>query len=112
MLAAGSDNPTVCTINLVGMQRNGVSREAIAVIKQAHRLLYRERKGLAATREYFHEALDGIFPFELTTLLNFVELQQRGKLGRAREALRDQAGKDAHQSQAQPSHDLHRRRAA
>jgi UDP-N-acetylglucosamine acyltransferase len=111
MLAAGSDNPTVCTINIVGMQRNGVSREAIAVIKQAHRLLYRECKGLATTREYFHDSLDGIFPFELTTLLNFVELQQRGKLGRARETLRDQPAKVPQQGHT-PHQDVHRRRAA
>lgn len=112
MLAAGSDNPTVCTINIVGMKRAGISNEAISVVKQAHRLLFREHKGLPATRDFFHETLDGIFPYELTTLLNFIDLQQRGKLGRAREVMRDQHGKETQQTQTRQNQDVRLRRAA
>jgi UDP-N-acetylglucosamine acyltransferase len=90
MMASGSDNPTVHTINLVGLRRAGMTEDAIAMIKRAHRLLYREMKPLDTVREIFAEELDGIFPFELSTLLNFLEKQRRGKLGRAREAFRDQ----------------------
>ncbi len=89
MLAAGSDNPTITTINVVGMRRAGIAPESIAIIKRAHRLLYRERKSLDAVRAIFGEELDGIFPFELSTLLNFLERQRRGKMGRAREAFRN-----------------------
>ena len=39
----------------------------------------------------FAEELDGIFPSELSTLLNFLEKQRRGKMGRAREAIRGPA---------------------
>ena len=89
MLASGSDDPCIKTINLVGMRRAGMTEKSIEVIKRAHRLLYREMKPLEAVREIFAEELDGIFPFELSTLLNFLEKQRRGKLGRAREAFRD-----------------------
>jgi UDP-N-acetylglucosamine acyltransferase len=80
----------VNTINLIGMRRAGLSEKSIATIKRAHRLLYREMKSLEAVREIFAEELDGIFPFELSTLFNFLEKQRRGKLGRAREAVREQ----------------------
>ncbi len=82
----GSDNPGVNTINLVGLRRAGISQESIAIIKRAHRLLYRDMKPLDTVRDRSSaEELDGIFPFELSTLLNFLEKQRRGKLGRARE---------------------------
>ncbi len=35
MLAAGSDNPEIKTINIVGMQRAGISRETIGMVKRA-----------------------------------------------------------------------------
>jgi UDP-N-acetylglucosamine acyltransferase len=105
MLASGSDNPCVTTINLVGMRRAGMTEKSIATIKRAHRLLYREMKSLEAVREIFADELDGIFPFELSTLLNFLEKQKRGKLGRAREAFRNQSSPAAADSTA-------RRRAA
>lgn len=88
MLAAGSDHPTIKTVNVVGMKRAGISPETIQVIKRAHRLMYREHKHLDTVRDVFREELQGIFPFELTTLLDFVERQRRGKMGRAREGLR------------------------
>jgi UDP-N-acetylglucosamine acyltransferase len=92
MLASGSDNPVINTINIVGMRRAGISAESIDVIKRAHRLLYREMKPLDAVRAELAEELDGIFPFELSTLLNFLEKQRRGKMGRAREIYRNQVG--------------------
>ena len=94
MLAAGSDNPTIKTINLVGMRRSGISEQAIDTIKRAYRLIFREHKTLEVAREALHEELDGFFPYELSNLLNFLELQQRGKMGRQREAIRHQPAAD------------------
>jgi UDP-N-acetylglucosamine acyltransferase len=91
MLAAGSDNPTLKTINLIGMRRAGICEATIRVIKRAHRLLFREHKKAEAVRETFISELDGVLPFELTVLLTFLEQQARGKLGRAREAFRNVA---------------------
>jgi UDP-N-acetylglucosamine acyltransferase len=88
MLAAGSDDPTVRTINLVGLQRRGVSTAAIRLLKRAHRLLFREHRKLETVRATFAAELSEPWPAELTTLLEFLERQQQGRMGRAREALR------------------------
>ncbi len=88
MLAAGSDNPTLKTINIVGMRRAGISEHAIEVVRTAFRMLYRKRKTLAEVAAFFDETLDGILPLELSQLLNFIEAQRAGRLGRAREAVR------------------------
>lgn len=88
MLAAGSDDPTLKTINLVGMRRAGISNSTIDVIKESFRLLYRRNRPLAEVRQHFDETLQGTIPIELSLLLNFVESQRAGKLGRAREAVR------------------------
>ena len=91
MLASGNDSLAIKTINLVGMRRRGISEATIKVIKRAHRLLYREHKPLDAICEILYEELDGVFPIEVTSLLNFVSQQQQGKFGRGRERFREQA---------------------
>lgn len=91
VLAAGSDNPTLKTINNVGMRRAGVSEHSIDVVRTAFRLLYRKRKTLADVIAYFDDTLDGIIPLELSQMLSFIEAQRGGKLGRAREAVRAKA---------------------
>jgi len=88
MLAAGSDNPTLKTINIVGMRRAGIANASIEVVKEAFRLLYRRNRPLDEVWQYFQESLQGTIPIELSLLLNFVENQRAGKLGRAREAVR------------------------
>ena len=93
MLAAGSDKPTIRTINSVGMRRSGMTDETIALVKSAFRLLFRQNKGLAAARTVLSEQCDGVLPLELTRLLDFVERQRQGKLGRAREAVRSDSDK-------------------
>lgn len=100
MLSAGSDNPTIKTINIVGMRRRGISNDTIRAIKQAHRLIYREHKRLEYVREYFHQELEGVLPMELSTLLNAMEQSQRGKMGRAREAVRDTVSAEPQQRRA------------
>jgi len=99
MLAAGSDDPHICTINLVGMQRRGISPETIAVIRRAHRLLFREHKTLESAREIFAQEINGDFPPELTLLLDFIQNQQAGKQGRAGETRRGQKSVPAAESE-------------
>ena len=89
MLAAGSDNPELKTINVVGMKRAGISSATIDLVKEAFRLLYRRNRSLEEVRQYFANMLGDVIPMELASLLTFVENQKAGKLGRAREAIRN-----------------------
>ncbi|HEY4261492.1 MAG TPA: acyl-ACP--UDP-N-acetylglucosamine O-acyltransferase [Schlesneria sp.] len=91
MLSASADNPEIVTINIVGMRRRGISDTAIACVRRAFKLLYREHKKLDEVRSIFITETDGILPFELLTVLNFVESSAKGKNGRGREAFRNQA---------------------
>jgi UDP-N-acetylglucosamine acyltransferase len=112
MLAAGSDNPTIKTINLIGLRRAGIGEATIRIIKRAHRLLFRDHNKADAVREQLLDELDGVFPFELTTLLTFLEQQARGKLGRAREAFRDGARTHEPAEHTDDGHYEQERRAA
>lgn len=87
MLHAGSDDPKVVTINLVGMKRRGIDNASIMAVKRAFKLLYREFKKIAQVREILQSEFP-VFSPELETLISFIERQQDGKLGRGREALR------------------------
>lgn len=89
MLASGSDNPTIKTVNTVGMRRQGISEKTINAVKRTHRLIFREHKPLDAVRELLSQELGEVFPYELTMLLKFIEDQRLGKMGRARESRRD-----------------------
>ena len=91
MLAAGSDNPELKTINIVGMKRAGISNSTIEVVKEAFRLLYRRNRPLNEVHQHFNETLEGLIPMELSMLLTFIENQRSGRLGRAREAVRHKA---------------------
>lgn len=99
MLAAGSDNPTIKTINLIGMRRAGFSEPTIRAIKKAHRLVFREHKTVDVAAELLAETLDGTIPLELTCLLEFIERQSQGNMGRAREAVRKQSPEDGDELQ-------------
>lgn len=99
MLAAGSDDPCIPMVNLVGMQRRGISPETIAVIRSAHRLLYREHRKLEEVREVFAAQLGECRPIELVRLLDALERQNAGKHGRAGEARRDAPPADVPQEQ-------------
>lgn len=89
MLSSGSDNPSIATVNIVGMQRRGISAESIAVIRRAHKMIYRQHLKLAEVRESFQKELGGCLPIELMRLLDFLERQQGGKSGRGGEARRN-----------------------
>ncbi len=88
MLGAGNDHPQIRTINIIGMRRAGISESTIKLIRTAFRLMYREHKTLKELQDYFHNELDGVLPIELMGLLNFLEIQNGGKMGRGREAVR------------------------
>lgn len=88
VLWAGSDDPGVRTLNIVGMKRAGISDETIAVIRRVVRLLYREHKSLATVRDLVNEELDGVLPIELLTLFSAIEATRKGRMGRAREVFR------------------------
>jgi UDP-N-acetylglucosamine acyltransferase len=97
MLAAGNDNPTLKSLNIVGMRRSGISEDSIQCVRDAFRLLFRKRQKLEDVQAHFEDAIDGELPVELVELLQFIQNQRAGKLGRAREAVRDQPATD-HQS--------------
>lgn len=89
MLWAGSDDAGVRTINLVGLQRSGMSREAIGRVKLVYRMLYREHKQLEAVVEHFQAEFPSDYPPELKTLIDFLQRQKRGRMGRGREPMRN-----------------------
>jgi len=88
MLSAGSDNPEIVTVNIVGMRRRGIAEDTIHLIRQAYKLIYREYKSLVETRNTFLDQLDGSLPIELAQLLYFIDQSSKGKSGRAREVVR------------------------
>jgi len=96
MLFGGTENPSLKSINVVGMRRAGIDEHTIRMIRKAHRLLYREQKRPEEARQIFEADLGGVFPLELTVLFHFLEQQSRGKMKRAREVVRDAP---AHQAQ-------------
>ena len=57
-------------------------------------MIYRKRVKLEDTIAHFDEQLDGVLPLELSQFFQFIEAQRAGKLGRAREAVRNQPASD------------------
>ncbi len=89
MMVAGNDDNKVRTINAVGMKRAGISSETTTLIKQAYKLLIREHKKLDEVRSIFFEQLGETLPIELFTLLDAMQKQKEGRMGRAREVFRE-----------------------
>jgi len=85
MLVDGHPTRPRC-INVVALKRNNFSQEAIDSLAEAHRLLFRAKVGLAHAREILR-GNDLVTP-EVANLLGFIEQQQEGKHGRARERRR------------------------
>lgn len=88
MLSAGSDNPEIVSVNIVGMRRRGIADTSIRQVQQAFKLLFREHKKLNEVRASLIEKSGGTLSMEVINLLNFVEWSGRGRNGRGREALR------------------------
>ena len=85
MLAEGMPARPRCA-NLVALRRGGFAPHEINAIVEAHRLLYRAKAGLAATREIL-ETHQQLLP-QVEELLAFIANQQEGRHGRALEKRR------------------------
>lgn len=75
MMADGNPAETR-TINKVGMERNGISEETIAALRQAYKVLFRERLTISNALEKI-EAEVRLLP-EVQYLLQFVRTSERG----------------------------------
>jgi UDP-N-acetylglucosamine acyltransferase len=85
MLAEGHPARPRC-INVVALKRNNFSPETIDALAEVHRLLYRAKVGLDHAREILR-GNDQLIP-QVSYLLGFIQAQQEGKHGRARERRR------------------------
>ena len=73
-------------INVVGLKRNSFSGTSITCISEAHRLIYRTKVGLEEAKNRL-KANDQ-WTDEVARLLDFVQQQQDGEHGRARDGRR------------------------
>jgi len=85
MLVDGHPSRPRC-INVVALKRNAFTAESINCLAEAHRLLYRAKVGLDHAREILR-GNDQLVP-QVNELLSFVQTQQEGQHGRARERRR------------------------
>src|SRR5437763_10083881 len=85
MLGDGNPSKVRC-INIVGLKRRGISPEGIDALHEAHRLIYRAKMSLRHATEIL--ASHGHLTPEVRSLLAFIQMQQDGKHGRARERYR------------------------
>jgi UDP-N-acetylglucosamine acyltransferase len=82
MLVDGHPSRPRC-INVVALKRQNFPADVIHCLAEAHRLLYRAKVGLEHAREILR-GNDQLLP-DVLHLLDFVETQQSGRHGRARE---------------------------
>ncbi|MFP6657340.1 MAG: acyl-ACP--UDP-N-acetylglucosamine O-acyltransferase [Pirellulales bacterium] len=85
MLADGQPTRPRC-INVVALKRNDFPSDVIAALAESHRLIYRAKVGLDHAREILR-GNQQLVP-QVNQLLAFVQTQQEGKHGRARERRR------------------------
>jgi UDP-N-acetylglucosamine acyltransferase len=85
MIVDGNPSKVRC-INIVGLKRNGISAEGIDALHEAHRLIYRAKMNVVHAAEILES--HGHLTPEVRSLLQFIESQQEGKHGRARERWR------------------------
>jgi UDP-N-acetylglucosamine acyltransferase len=74
VMAAGN-RAALYGLNVVGLERHGFSKEEIAVLKKAYRILFRSSLSLQASLEQIEEELDGGHIRELVT---FIRASERG----------------------------------
>jgi UDP-N-acetylglucosamine acyltransferase len=92
MLVDGNPSKVRC-INIVGLKRRNISKEGIDALHEAHRLIYRAKMGVQHAAEIL--AAHGHLTAEVQGLLDFIQAQQAGKHGRARERFRNMTGASA-----------------
>jgi len=88
MLVDGHPTRPRC-INVVALKRNNFEPQIIEALAQAHRLLYRAKVGIDQAREILRN--NGNLVPAVNHLLSFVQDQQEGRHGRARERIRNAA---------------------
>ncbi len=67
---------TAVAVNSVGLRRAGFSNEAIAALKDAHRIIFRQEKSLKRALEMIKNELPRL-P-EIETIIKFIETSERG----------------------------------
>ena len=87
MLSHGVDDPSVRTINLIGMKRAGVPDAEIRGVRLCQKLLYRNKRPVAAVRAELEEKFGGTAPPAVERVLGFVEAQAGGRGGRGRDGV-------------------------
>ena len=85
MLCEGQPARPRC-VNVVALKRNNFPEDVRNALSEAHRLIYRARVGLEHAREILR-ADSNLVP-QVQHLFEFIEHQQCGKFGRARQARR------------------------
>ncbi len=85
MLVEGVPTRPRC-VNTVALKRNNFPKETIAALSEAHRLLYRAKVGLDHARDILRT--NGRLVPQVNHLLTFVQEQQEGRHGRARDVRR------------------------
>lgn len=85
MLCEGMPARPRC-INVVALKRGGFGPEDIEAVTEAHRLLFRAKVGLASAAEILES--QGMMRSPVADLLTFLNNQQAGRHGRARERRR------------------------
>lgn len=81
-LCEGSPARPRC-INVVALRRGGFQQPVIEAISEAYRLLYRAKVGVEPAREILRS--QGTLVPQVVELLDFLDRQQQGRHGRARE---------------------------
>ena len=87
MLSHGVDDPSVRTVNLIGMKRAGVPEDAIRGVKLCQKLLFRNKKKIADVRAELESRFGGTAPPAVELVLSFVEAQAGGRGGRGRDGV-------------------------
>lgn len=85
MLVEGIPSRPRC-INVVALKRNDFPPHVIESLAEAHRLIYRAKVGLDHARELLRA--NGHLVPQVNQLLSFIQTQQEGRHGRARERRR------------------------
>ena len=85
MLVEGSPARPRC-VNVVALKRNGFPPDDLKALAEAHRLIYRAKVGLDHAREILRA--NGQLVPSVNQLLHFLQEQQEGRHGRARERRR------------------------
>lgn len=88
MLCEGHPARARC-VNVVALKRAEFSADVIKALSEAHRIIFRGKARLDEARELIRAA--GFLLPQVNHLLSFLEMQQEGRNGRARERIRRMA---------------------